>query len=327
MSDASSQPSNARRAGLNPFAHIFRGSKNALSTNFTTALLTTIITFVVGIVLSFLAVFLLFKSVNNISFTGGGMGTFFAGLLGFVAIVVVVQSYFEQVLNRVVLTGTRKQHITLRMALQIAGQRFGITLLCILVVVGLILAAGIVLGILGSMAPALGTLVGLAELIVGIVLTFRFIFTPFVLIDDERPAGVKASFRRSAALWHKSQGAVVLYVLLFVAVYIVFAILSNHHHATYTAASNDPFANIDTSTSTSSNSLAAAGTSVLALVISSIVGTVVTVVASAGLAAIYNDAKVAAGESPEDSSAPLPEQSVPQDDPNTPPSVGSGPSW
>lgn len=278
------------KVNLNPFTHLVEGNKNFFASNVVAALLMYVITTIVSysIVLGGLAIgifgFLAFyKSPGG----NGSIAGALVAMLGLVLAYAISAAVFGQALARLTLTGARGQKEKFGAALKLAWQRVPLALLSFLSVIGIVFLIFLPTILVSFAVPFLGILLSVVAMIVAIVFMLHFIYTTFVLADDERPSGVGQVLGTSTALWKHSRGALICYGLCLLGLALLLSIASS-------ATGGNSSQSISPSELSSPNFASiAAGiglvsvTGIISLVISGLVGLAINV----GFAHIYNKAK------------------------------------
>ena|GEM_PF-2072563 len=225
----STHRSTKNRASLNPFNHFVRGFKNFIKTNFLATAASVALSIVVAIPLAigfaYSMVWMLFSSIGGISSAMLGP---LAVLLILFLVGIFLQSYFGQVFTRLVLTGSRKQKVSLKDALTFALHRYKLTVRTFLMVGGLIILAAVPLILLTFLSPILGLLYGIVYVLGIIIASLRLVYIMLIIVDDQKPADPMAVIKASSALWKRSGGAVVLYLIITAIIATLLNNLSDH---------------------------------------------------------------------------------------------------
>lgn len=296
-----------RRVSLNPFGHLIEGTKNFVRTNFMTGLVTMLVTTLAYVVFALLILATLLTQLSDIGPSTSGRSSLivqiFVPLIVIVILFSLVYGLFGQILERVVLLGTRRQHTTFREAMKFAWKRLPLLITVTLVLLGLIIGASLLMIPLAQVSSALAVLAYIVFVVVAIILAFRFIFIPQVIVDDEKPSDFKAVFKRSSALWSKSGGAVLLYCLMIFVLWFALSAVSGSNSrrnndlsytSDYTSLSttesvnNSPFVYDDLDKSERATFI---GAGTLSFVLGTALATLVVTAVMSGLTNIYNKAK------------------------------------
>lgn len=279
------------KTSKNPFKHIKRGVSNLFSTNPVPALALVLINVVVTTVLSIIMFKVLSPQLTNLSSSSSFVGVI-AKLIGLMAGILIVfaliSSFLTQTLNRIVLTGARKQKISLGEAFSFSAQRYLLTLKVAFTIGGIVLVAFALIILALRLSPPLGGLLAFAAVIAALIFGLRLSYIGLVIVDDERPAGVKAAYAKSSLIWGKSAWALVLLGLTLVVILIVLSTALGGYTGTQTTTNYS--ANYTSGSPTLPTTSPANGQSV----VSDIVSALVSVLVVASTSSIYNEAEGAA---------------------------------
>ncbi|HVW23157.1 MAG TPA: hypothetical protein VHB51_01565 [Candidatus Saccharimonadales bacterium] len=270
----------ANKVSANPFVHFVRGNKNLFQTNPLTAILAALVATVAAFGTSLLFIILITSNFDSFDHSDFNFIRFIVRVLLVWAITTLITGFFYEVVQRAVLTGTRRQKVSFGSLLPFVIQRYKLAVLIALILGGAFVAAVLIVSLAGAIAPALAILLAIAGLIAFIVLLFRMVYVFLVVIDDEQPESAPAVFKRSAALWRNSSGAVVCYYLTLIVIAIIVSALSP--------------ANSQTSLDTSNFSGPVNSQPVIgygSLLIGSLIEGVLILIISAPISEIYNQAK------------------------------------
>lgn len=306
------------KVSLNPFTHLFSGAYNLLTSNLVSSLLAAIIWFVIFVIMEvvFLMIFL------GMIFSGLGSGRSFSpvdiigAVIAFMIVLTLLGSFFGSVLSRLVVTGARKQRVSLGEGFAIAKNRFRITVLTMLMIAGAMFIAGVALALLlAVLSSALGfvsIIIGIIAVVAAVILYLRYSYVPFVLVDDVEPTGIGYAFQRSRQLWFKSGGALIVYGIVVTVFLIVLSTvissssLSESKYTqselgtssvsrttpTYRSGSLDQPPTPDYTTPTYTQpTKSSAGISIGVAILSAVASTAISIFIWAGMAKIYNDAQ------------------------------------
>lgn len=310
----------SEKVSVNPFKHLSTGVKNLARTNLTVSLVIIVVQFVASIGIGFLATLLALSSLTNISFNNPGTGI--VTLLGKVLILVLVSAVIlgaiSMALTRSIMLGSRNQKTDVGSTFRIAFQRLPLAVLFLLAITGIYIAGIAVIGLSAAITPILAIVLGIAGFIAMLVYVFRLVYVEFLLVEDEKPAGVFPMIKQSTALWTKSGWAIVIYGFTILVIYIILAavLLKGSSGVTYTnTSSNTSGYSYDSTMSETEmrNSLAqdikkqsTDKFNIGSQAVTSLVSAVISMLLLAGMANIYNDARELTGGVPAAaSSAPV----------------------
>lgn len=284
-----------QKVSLNPFDHFKAGAGPFVKTN----LVPAIIAIIASAVASTAVMALLVAGGLGLLIVGPGMngsGGMAQGLLLLILVALLaalVVGFFSSVVNRLVVTGSRGQKEDFGSAFNFVVKRLSRIVLTYLLVFGIFLAGIVIISVVGAIAPILGVLLSIAGIVAAIVFALRIAYVPLVLVDNNDPGKPMDVLKRSAALWNKSQWALVLYVLSWLAVYIVISLFSENADQ-YTLGTGSLF----------TSAYPAAGFAIGSALISSLLSNIFGALLYAGEASIYDDAgKLVGGKT---SAAPTP---------------------
>lgn len=220
------------KVSLGPFPHLKRGLSGLVKYNLQSGLVALLISSIVNtaITIAFMyAVFLstafFFVSAVTLSSGGTGMGGLVKVIAIFIGVAILaacITGYFGSVVTRIIITGSRGQKENVGHAFSFVLSRLPKIILTYLLVFAIIIAGAVLLGVMGRISPILTVLLSIVALVAFIIFGLRISYIPLVLVDDEDPGAPMGVLRRSATLWKRSGGALVVYYLLWFAVYIVF---------------------------------------------------------------------------------------------------------
>jgi hypothetical protein len=328
---AAQLPAKKEKVPINPFGHLLQGIKKLITTNFISLLVVALVQAVVTILLMVVLVGGLTASIANGISTGSFAGVIVA-LIVFLLIFAAVSAYFGAALNRVIVTGAREQKATAGDAFSVAAKRFPLAVKYYLLLFGIFIAYYIVLlGIgVGLKSPGLAALFGIIGFVLLLILLVRWIYASYMIVDDTPPASLKSMLTKSYDYVKVSSGALALYIILLIVLYIIFAIAygatessSNYQSSTYPSDySSLSGSRFDNSPSTTS-AAGLAGMAVGGVIVASVIGTVLGAMVSAGAGHIYNAAReikgdTAGGTPPEDNHKTPAEHIASNPQPETP---------
>lgn len=213
---------------LNPFKHLISGAKNMFATNALVALLTMVIASVFYFVVLFGFSRLVAKVISD--YLAGGsfpVVRFVMGTVALLAILIVAASIVNQIVMRTVVTGSRKQKVTIKEAFTLVLGRLGLSILTFLIVFGAIFGVELFVILTAFLkVPVLTALLAIAAAVLIIKAVLNLSFIAFVLVDDEKPDGAVAAMKQSSHLWKRSRGALLMYWFLWFGISIVFSLLT-----------------------------------------------------------------------------------------------------
>jgi hypothetical protein len=285
------------KVSLNPFLHIWRGSRNVMKTNFFGVFILTLLQLVFGI----LAIIIFaVGAIGSLRFSNE-LDVNYGQLFGVGAVALIfslaVGIIFGQALIRMIMTAARKQKIGVVESLRLVSTRLTLTLLCALLAIGVYIAGILVVVFSGAISPIVAILLGIAGVVLLILAAFKFMYTPLVLADDQRPSGVIAAYKSSNSVWSRSRGATVLLVVLFMAVVILVSAVggkseessidsNNSENITTQQFEDDLSANNDAD---GADIAAIAGGGALGLIVAAFIYTIGYILLYSGVANIYNE--------------------------------------
>lgn len=283
-----------QKVSLNPIDHFKGGASPFVKTNLVPAIVAIVVSSVASTALT--AVFI----AGEIGlFLGPGMGAGSGMAHGLLVLILgvllaaVVVGFFSSVVNRLIVTGARGRKEDFVSSLKFVYNRLPKIVLTYLLVFAIFLIGILFIGIVGQVAPILGVVLTIAAIVAAIVFALRIAYLPLILVDDRDPGKPMEVIKHSTALWNRSQGALILYALAWLVVYVVISLFSEDadKYAMGTGALfTSPYPAIGF----------AFGSALISSLISNIFGALVY----AGEASIYNDAGKLVGS--RSSSAPLP---------------------
>ncbi|HSX46448.1 MAG TPA: hypothetical protein VLF87_00440 [Patescibacteria group bacterium] len=255
MSPQSPQPNSApppsfkqvkAKVTANPFKHIAFGVSSFFKTNLSSGLLAVLLGAVATSVFMIGLLYAIFQLTKTVS--GGLLATHvnasdlikgFGILFGVILLGLLILGYFSAVLNRIIITGARKQKESLGHAMSFAAGRYPKIIATYLTIFGIVIGVEVLLLVLARVIGPIVVLLFVAAIIVGIVFALRIIYTNLVLVDDHELGGPISVMKRSSALWKVSGGAIIVYALLMFIIAIILNIAfsgltgTTKHQATY----------------------------------------------------------------------------------------------
>jgi hypothetical protein len=287
-----------QKVSLNPIDHFKAGAGPFVKTNLVAAVIAIIASAVASTALMAVFVVTIFAGGMGLLFSPGLSGNegMAKGLLLFILaalIAAVVVGFFSSVVNRLVVTGSRGQKENFGSAFNFVVKRLSKIVLTYLLIFGIFLAGILIISLTGAVAPILGILLSIAGIVAAIIFALRISYVPLVLVDNNDPGNPMDVLKRSAALWNRSQWALVLYVLAWLAVYIVISLFTENADQ-YTLGTGSLF----------TSAYPALGFAIGSALVSSLLSNVFGALLYAGEASIYDDAgKLVGGHT---SAAPQP---------------------
>lgn len=309
---------------LNPFKHLVGGAKNMFATNALVALLTMLVASVFYFVVLFGFSFLLAKVISDYWDSGSFLVIrFVTGAVALLAVVIVAASIINQIVMRTVVTGSRRQKVTIKEAFSLVLGRIGLSILTFLIIFGAIFGVELFVILTAFLkVPVLTALLAIAAAVLIIKAVLNLSFIAFVLVDDEKPEGATAAMKQSSHLWKRSRGALLMYWLLWFVISIVFSMLTGF--GSYKANTSTTYSTKAT-TYTTPQTYSSEGItidandtspdwvlpppspdrdekpattttmSVASMLLTSVLSGLFSIVVFSGLGKIYNDAKILAG--------------------------------
>ncbi|HMS50344.1 MAG TPA: hypothetical protein PKA02_02830 [Candidatus Saccharibacteria bacterium] len=213
---------------LNPFKHLVSGAKNMFATNALVALLTMVIASVFYFVVLFGFSLLLATVISDYLDRGSfPVIRFVAGAVALLTVLIVAASIINQIVMRTVVTGSRRQKVTIKEAFTLVLGRIGLSILTFLIIFGAIFGVELFVILTAFLkVPVLTALLAIAAAVLIIKAVLNLSFIAFVLVDDEKPNGAVAAMKQSSHLWKRSRGALLMYWLLWFVISIVFSMLT-----------------------------------------------------------------------------------------------------
>lgn len=289
-----------QKVSLNPLDHFKGGAGPFVKTNLVPAVIAILISAVANTVLAAAFMYLFFTRyfslMANPNPQSGGIVQLVVVVVLLAVLAAVIVGFFGSVVNRLVVTGSRGQKEDFGSAFNFVVKRLSKIIVTYLVIFAIFIGAMIVITFVSSIVPVLGVLLSIAGVVAAIVFALRLSYVPLVLVDSNEPGKPFDVFRRSTALWNKSQWPLVLYFLTWLVVYVIFSMFSEN---------SDTYAPGAGSLSPSLYPGVvgfAIGSALISSLLSNIFGTLVY----CGQASIYDDAAKLLGGTKVSASAPQP---------------------
>lgn len=225
----------AMRVGLNPFAHFFYGTRDLFATNAVPAILAVVISILLSYGFAALTTYLLVKYLFTILIGGGSATTSYMAILGFNLLATLIAAFFNSIIIRTVLTGTRREHVSFGSLFPFAAKRYLKVLLCSLFVVLVFIIVFALFVKIAFMGQVPAIVSGLAGFLFLLIFSLRMSYVIYIAVDDEQPPSVRGIIKRSSQLWQKSGGALMLYYLVLFAGFIALIAISrsSQSHGSY----------------------------------------------------------------------------------------------
>ncbi len=285
-----------QKVSLNPFSHLKLGFGSLIKYNLGSGLIAILISSLVSVVLTIAILYAVFLSttilfVTSLALSVGGSNT--SGLfkilgvfIGVAILASLIMGYFGSVITRIIITGTRGQKESVGHAFSFVIGRLPKIIVTYLFIFAIFLFGSMVLLIVVKFVPLLGILLGLVGIIAVIIFGLRILYVPLILVDDE-PAGKPLEvIRRSSALWKKSSGALVIYGLLWLVIYVILNILIGNQNS---------YSGVSPYNGTASGFLAGSTAFSFAIggvLLSSFLSNCFAAISYSGASSIYNDARL-----------------------------------
>lgn len=265
-----------RKAGRNPLTHQINGMRHVFSANPLASLGLISIIAVINLVGVF-SLFVGFIVVLAILFSGNThishimLAMIAASMLLYFAIV----CYINLALNRLVLSNLRGEPFKVRSILRFSLRRYPLALRTFLLIGVIYIGVMIVTTLIGRMSLLLGVIASIATLLAIFIWALRLSFLAIAIVDDNTQPTVMGAIRQSAAVWKQNAFATIL--VLFMAMGVAFALQLILGAAPQSTALDGL---------SGSNLLSG----ITSTIISSIIATIIWVMALAGFADIYVEA-------------------------------------
>lgn len=272
-----------QRISLNPLEHFRTGAGPFVKTNLGAAVIAILLSAVANTVLSAAFLYLIGSQGFALKYSqpsGGGLVMLILAVAALAILAALIVGLFGSIVNRLILTGSRGQKVDFSTAFKFVAKRLTQIVFTYLLVLAIFIGGIIVISALTAISPILGVMLFITGIVAAIVFALRILYIPLVLIDDNYPGKPMDVIKRSSALWHKSQGALVIYVLVWLVIYAVFSIFLNGSNS-YLPGASSPSPGIMPGAFSF-----AIGSALLSSLLSNIFSTLVYV----GETSIYNDA-------------------------------------